>query len=56
MEEVFTRGPSWNLLEGKSVLLLDDVMTTGATLTACADILREVPGIRLSVFTIAMAD
>lgn len=56
MEEVFAPGPSWHLLEGKSVLLLDDVMTTGATLTACADVLMAIPDISLSVFTIAMAD
>ena len=42
-------------LEMKHVLLVDDVMTTGATLESCIRVLSPIPGIRISVATIAVA-
>lgn len=39
----------------KHVLLVDDVLTTGATLLSCIDCLMRIPRISISVFTLAFA-
>ena len=40
---------------GKHILLVDDVLTTGSTITACADAFAGVEGLRISVLTLAKA-
>ena len=43
------------ILQGKHVLLIDDVLTTGATIVSCSDALKDVADIRISVLTLALA-
>ena len=42
-------------LAGKHILLVDDVITTGSTLTVCATLLKQIPGVTVSLFTLAAA-
>ncbi|MFY7665161.1 ComF family protein [Flavobacterium sp.] len=36
-------------------LLVDDVLTTGSTLTQCGQVLSRIPGVKLSIVTMAMS-
>ncbi|AXT57062.1 ComF family protein [Aquimarina sp. AD1] len=43
-----------SLLTNKHILIVDDIVTTGATLEACIQVLKSIPGIKISIATMAI--
>ncbi len=52
MKDVFSvKNPAH--LNGKHILLVDDIITTGATLEACCNVLQKVSNVKISIAAIA---
>jgi predicted amidophosphoribosyltransferase len=52
MESIFEMRNSEKIC-GKHILLVDDVITTGASLEACAEVLLTIPGVKVSIACLA---
>ena len=51
-EGLFTLAPN-DGFEGKHILLIDDVLTTGSTAIACLKCLKQIPNVKLSFLSLA---
>ena len=52
----YRKGPSKRDLTGKTVLLVDDLFTTGATANACVQVLKKSGAAHVLIYTAARSD
>jgi ComF family protein len=56
LSPVLRRGVIQSMIAGRIVVIVDDVRTTGATLDACAHVLRDAGAKEVRALTVARAD
>ena len=54
VENVYQANPNVSELEGKHILLVDDVLTTGSSLCACCQALQDKVNVKVSIVTFAL--
>lgn len=54
VKDIFALAVEPSVLEGKHILIIDDVITTGSTIGACVDALSVVENVEISLFSLSV--